>query len=81
MKRPTLAALALCLCLGVPALARADVAVEPPTPANAPAEPAEESAPWWVWLLPPAGLILGLGLGARFRAAGQKGAAPPASRR
>lgn len=81
MKHPTLRALALCLCLGLPALARADVAVERPTPAAEPAEPAEESAPWWVWLLPPAGLVLGLGLGARFRAATHKRAARPASRR
>ena len=57
--------------------ARADVQVSPPVeaPRTAPmAEPAPESRalPLWVWLVPPAGLILGLGLGARLRRSASK---------
>lgn len=79
MKLATLAAaIAVCLALGASTTTRADVAVERPAPT---APPAEESAPWWVWLLPPAGLVLGLGLGARFRAATHRGGPPKAARR
>jgi len=44
----------------------ADHAVEAPTTETQPA-PVDDSAPIWMWFIPPVGLVLGLTLGARLR--------------
>ncbi len=53
---------------------RADETITPPTPVAPATDPVAlepetdmRSLPVWVWLVPPAGLVLGLGLGSRLR--------------
>lgn len=61
----TLGAAFITLIVGLPTPGRADGDSGPAAPALETEE--RPSVPTWVWLVPPAGLVLGLGLGARLR--------------